>query len=181
MHKNMKKAVFLDRDGLLIEDVGFISRTEDVHFFPFTFASLRRLQEKFILFIVTNQAGIAAGVTSESEVAAVNNYILHTLKNEGIAIAELFCCPHSDKDKCKCRKPSPYFAHVAAKKHNVDLSKSYMIGDHPSDVRFADNFGGTGLYVLTGHGKNHLDDAPKQKIFPSLKEAADWILSLSCE
>lgn len=170
------QAVFLDRDGVLIEDRGFIGSIDQVRFFPWTFDSVRALSARFPLFIVTNQAGIAAGVTTPEQVATVNQHVLDSLRAGGIIIHELYSCPHAHGGGCACRKPSPFFAHQAAAAYGIDLAASYMIGDHPSDIRFAENFGGTGLYVLTGHGESHRADAGTDLVFPSLKEASEYIL-----
>ncbi len=170
-------AVFLDRDGLLIEDRGFIGDISEVFFYDFTFESLKKLQNHFELFIVTNQSGIGKGVTTAEQVKAVNDYVLRVLSDNGIIIRELFVCPHDFGENCVCRKPSPYFAYIARDKYGIDLSASYMIGDHKSDAEFARNFGGCGIYVLTGHGESHRDEITEYPVKPSLKEAVELILS----
>ena len=170
-------AVFLDRDGLLIEDRGFLSDISDVHFYSFTFDSLKRLQKYFELFIVTNQSGIGKGITSEEDVRKVNEFVLSCLRNKGINIRELFMCVHDSGEGCSCRKPSPYFAYRARDSYGIDLSRSYMIGDHKSDADFASNFGGKGIFVLTGHGESHKHEIEAAPVVPSLKEAVELILS----
>ncbi|HOA07452.1 MAG TPA: HAD-IIIA family hydrolase [Spirochaetota bacterium] len=178
MEKNdPRPAVFLDRDGLLIEDRGFIGDIADVFFYDFTFESLKKLQSHFDLFIVTNQSGIGKGINTVEQVKAVNDYVLRTLSDNGIVISELFVCPHDFGENCICRKPSPHFAFVVRDKYGIDLSKSYMIGDHKSDADFARNFGGQGIFVLTGHGESHRDEITEYPVMPSLKEAVELILS----
>lgn len=180
---NRQAAVFLDRDGTLTEDRGYISNTDDVRFFPETFESLRRLSERFALFIVTNQSGIAKGLTSAEDVEKVNAYIDEQLGKNGVEILKTYCCPHDTEDGCLCRKPGPLFAEDARKNFGVDLSRSFMIGDHPSDVFFAmNNSMRGGVYVLSGHGRSHkgelLDKLPNAIIKEGIAEAAQYILSL---
>lgn len=147
-------AVFLDRDGTLIEDAGFLREEAQVQFFPQTFAALRRLND-IVLFIVTNQSGIAQGHIRAEEARAVNDYVVRRLAEEGSIIREVYCCPHQRSDGCVCMKPNPYFLQVAANEHAIDLARSFVVGDHPSDVELAKAVGAQGIYVLTGHGQKH--------------------------
>ncbi len=173
-----KKAVFLDRDGTIIEDRGFLKSPSDVVFFPETLEALKILRkEGFLLFIVTNQAGVARKIITEDDMEAVNRHILGELSANGIKIEEVFCCPHDDSDNCECRKPSPFFLKKAADKHRLDLKKSYMVGDHPSDVGAGLNCGAKGIYILTGHGIKHRSEAEKMGalILPDILAAAEWM------
>jgi len=147
-------AVFLDRDGTLIEDAGFLRDVSQVEFYPQTFAALRRL-EGFALFIVTNQSGIAKGHIRAEEAHTVNDYIVRRLAEEGSSIRAVYCCPHQRSDGCECMKPSPYFLRIAVDEHEIDLARSFVVGDHPSDVELAHAVGAKGIYVLTGHGHKH--------------------------
>ncbi|WBW96703.1 D-glycero-alpha-D-manno-heptose-1,7-bisphosphate 7-phosphatase [Oceanirhabdus sp. W0125-5] len=173
----MKKAVFLDRDGVIIEDSGYIDTIEEVKFFPFTMEALKELNKHYELFIVTNQSGIGRGLITEEGVDKVHEYILDELRKNDIHIREVYCCTHINEDKCICRKPNPYFLLEAEKKLDIDLKNSFVIGDHPSDVELAVNAGATGIYVLTGHGEKHLRKLKhRDVIVDSLKEAVEWIL-----
>ena len=175
--KFLKKAVFLDRDGTLIEDDGFLNRPDQIRFIRQTFEALRDLQKKYELFIVTNQPGISRGLITIEQARQVNSYIVEKLLAEGIKINRDYICAHDKNDNCQCRKPCKYFASVAAKEYNLDLSRSYSIGDHLHDVEFALNFGGKGLFVLTGHGrieKHKVKD--KTIIFENILHAAYHIL-----
>ncbi|MBU4201469.1 MAG: HAD-IIIA family hydrolase [Verrucomicrobia bacterium] len=151
----MKNAIFFDRDGTLIHDRGFITNPEKVVFYSRTFDALKMLQEKFELFIISNQSGIAKGMQSFEETEEVNKHIIRELAAQGIIIRGLYSCPHKREDNCRCMKPKPYFAQKAAVDYGISLSGSFSIGDHPHDVELARNFGGRGVYVLTGHGKKH--------------------------
>lgn len=154
-------AVFLDRDGTLIEDRGYLSRPEEVAFFPETFLALRKLQRRFLLFIVTNQGGIGEGLISDDAVAGVNQHIVSELAAAGVRIAEVYVCPHRRNEGCRCIKPYPHFLLQAAERHAVDLTSSFTIGDHPYDIELARRAGArAGIYVLTGHGLKHRDELP---------------------
>jgi D-glycero-D-manno-heptose 1,7-bisphosphate phosphatase len=151
----MNQAIFLDRDGTLIKDSGFLRDPSKVAFYSFTIEALKLLQEQFDLFIVTNQCGIANGILSHNEVEKVNRFIIDTLAKKNIDIKDCYVCPHGIGAGCECRKPKTFFAEQAALTYDLDLSRSYVIGDHPSDINFAKAFGGHGAYVLTGHGGHH--------------------------
>ena len=171
------QAIFLDRDGTLIEDVGYLSDIEDVHLFPDTVASLQKLQTKFTLFVLTNQSGIASGHLSLEEVTRVNGHLDQILRAEGINITEWYVCPHSREDQCECMKPGPDFLHLAESVHGVNLKKSYVIGDHPHDALTGKELGVFGLYLLTGHGFRHLSQLPPDSlVFHRLGDAAQWVM-----
>ncbi len=176
--KHMKPAVFLDRDGTLIEDRGHLRSCSDVAFFPQSFHSLRRLQRKFLLFIVTNQPGVAEGALRPQDVDRVNAHVLSRLAEFGVEVTELYVCPHRRSDRCACIKPNPLFLRKAAEVHKVDLSRSYVVGDHPHDVDLARNVGARGVYMLTGHGAKHRHELSADTVIvPGIREAADWILA----
>lgn len=172
-----KPAIFLDRDGTLIEDVGYIRHSSEVMFYPYTVGALSALQEHFLFFIITNQSGIAKGLTTGEEVGKVNKFITDTLQEQGIQISEVFCCPHNTEDNCLCKKPKTYFIEKASQLYNIDLSKSFIIGDHPSDVECGKNAGITPIFLLTGHGNKHRDELEDiTLIFDNLSLAAAYIL-----
>ena len=173
-------AVFLDRDGTVIEDRGVLAEPSDVVFFPDTVDALRRLQDRFLLFLVTNQPGVARGAITLEHVDRVNAGVLSHLVKHGVTITAVYVCPHQRSDGCSCSKPSPYFLHEAAEEHAVDLRRSFTVGDHPHDVEFARAVGARGVYVRTGHGEKHLSELPAGEIVVSgIGEAADWILKNS--
>jgi len=174
-----RRAVFLDRDGTLIEDCGWLAHPRDVRFLPGAVEALRRLQEEeLLLFIVTNQGGVAEGAMTEHEVRQVNDYVVAKLAKQGIRISDVYVCPHKRSDGCACIKPNPYFLDRAASQYGIDLSRSFVVGDHPHDVEFARRAGAQGLYVCTGHGLKHLEELPPHEMaLPDLRAAVEWILS----
>lgn len=175
-------AIFLDRDGTLIEDRGHLSLPNEVVFFPATGAALRRLQPHFRLFIVTNQPGVSLGEVTAADVQRVNDHVVACLRTAGIEIAAVYCCPHQRSEDCACIKPKPFFMEQAAREHGVDLSRSFTVGDHPHDVHLATNVGATGVFVLTGHGSKHRHElGPDDIVAKDIEEAAGIILRLHSE
>ncbi|MCE5328079.1 MAG: threonylcarbamoyl-AMP synthase [Planctomycetaceae bacterium] len=176
----MNLAIFLDRDGTIIEDRGHLRSPSQVVFFPDTVRALRMLQQRFRLFIVTNQPGIAEGVIGPDDVAGVHDFVLDHLAQSGINIERVYCCPHRRVDGCRCIKPKPYYLRRAAREYGIDLRKSFVVGDHPHDVELASNAGATGIYVLTGHGEKHRADLPAEAIVTSgIWAAATRIVEMS--
>ena len=168
--------MFLDRDGTIIEDHGYLSKPSQVIFFDDAFDALKRLQKDFLLFIVTNQQGISQGILTKSEVDSVNQFVVDELNNAGIKILEVYACPHTKTDNCKCRKPNAFFLNKASHDFDIDLKSSFVIGDHPSDVQFAINANAKGIYLLTGHGKNHLSELNGDEIVvPKISDAVSKI------
>jgi D-glycero-D-manno-heptose 1,7-bisphosphate phosphatase len=178
MKKQFKNAIFLDRDGTIIEDKGYLKRPEDVVFFPNSFEALRMLGDFFELLIVTHQNGVAEGVLSLEEVEDVNEHIARVLESHGVEILRIYTCPHRSSDSCMCHKPKIYFMNEAARDYSLDLSRSYVIGDHPHDIEFAKNAGATGVYVLTGHGRKHYHELPEgaAAVCDDVMAATRWIL-----
>lgn len=178
MNNNRKAAVFLDRDGTIIEDRGHLRDPSDAVFFPETFEALRKLQEHFHLFIVTNQRGIAEGRITRRDANRVNRGIVSALFDRGVKVQDVYTCPHRRSDNCRCIKPKPYFLRKAGGIYGLNLSKSFTVGDHPHDIQLAKNVGARGIYVLTGHGWKHLDELPEDtEIASGMAEAADAIMS----
>ena len=177
-NRKKRAAVFLDRDGTIIEDRGHISRPRDIVFFDDTFAALRLLQKEFLLFIVTNQSGVGLGMISKETAEISNAYVVKCLQDERITITQVYSCFHKREDNCPCIKPNSFFLYKAEMEYNVDLERSYVIGDHPHDMEFASNVGATGLYLLTGHGRKHLNEVSNEaEVFQTLNDAANWIIN----
>jgi D-glycero-D-manno-heptose 1,7-bisphosphate phosphatase len=174
------KAVFLDRDGTIIEDRGYLRDPGEVVFLPGAFESLRRLGEEFRLFIVTNQSGVARKEITPRDVDIVNAHVVAELAAAGVEIVEAYVCPHCREDGCSCIKPHPHFLHEAARRYGVDLARSFTVGDHPHDVEFGHAAGGLGIYVLTGHGVRHRPElSAGLAVAADIRQATDWMLTIS--
>lgn len=175
--QGIERAVFLDRDGTLIEDRGHLADPSQVALYPGAVEALRRLQEKFLLFIVTNQSGVARGLLRTEDVERVNSHLLERLAAGGVRLAGVYVCPHQRSDNCRCIKPKPYFLERAAADFGLDLARCFSVGDHPHDVELARNVGGRGIYVSTGHGMKHLGELTGEAVIVAdVVEAAGWIL-----
>ena len=114
MRHNANAAVFLDRDGTIIEDRGHLRDPSDIVFFPETFEALRKLHDYFLLFIVTNQVGVAEGIITLGDVDRINDCIVAALGERGVVVTDVYACPHRRSDNCPCIKPKPYFLKKAA-------------------------------------------------------------------
>lgn len=170
-------AVFLDRDGTIIEDVGYVRDPSQVVFFDSTVQALSLLAAKFKLFIVTNQSGVAEGALTHAEVDNVHEFILGHLRQFGIHISRVYFCPHRRSDGCECIKPNTFFLDAAALRYGVDLTRSFVVGDHPHDMELAHNAGARGVYVLTGHGeKDRASLHTPCGVAKDIGQAADMII-----
>lgn len=177
-HENPRPAVFLDRDGTLIEDRGDLSDPAQVVFFRNTVTALSRLADHFVLFIVTNQPGVAKCTITINDLQRVNGHIEKHLAAQGVRIAATYVCPHQRSSGCRCIKPNSYYLKKAERDFGIDLRRSFVIGDHPHDVELATRVGATGIYILSGHGMQHRGEIPAQTIVvDGILEAAELILA----
>jgi len=175
---NKNAAIFLDRDGTIIEDNGHLSDLSKVVFFEETVEALLCLSKHFLLFIVTNQPGVAKGLISREDVNYINSGIVKRFTKAGIEIIDIYVCPHERSNNCDCIKPKPYFLQKAAKDYHIDLQQSFVVGDHPCDVQLAKNVGARGIFVLTGHGSKHVAELTEDaEIVSGIMEAAERIIS----
>lgn len=165
MTETKRKAVFIDRDGTLIEEVNFLSRIEDLRLFSFTADAVRLFKENgFLAIIVTNQSGIARKLYDEPAMHAIHDRIQNDLTEK---LDGFYFCPHLPGDGCDCRKPNLGMIEAACADFNIDLEGSWMIGDKEIDVQTGINAGIRTAMVLTGYGSVEVDDL-KQK--PDLVE-----------
>jgi D-glycero-D-manno-heptose 1,7-bisphosphate phosphatase len=130
------KAIFLDRDGVINKEIGYVFRTEDFILTNDIIPSLQKLQAAgFIFIVVTNQSGIAKELYTHEDVARVHAHMLSLLNENGIIISEIYYCPHhSDVEPCICRKPDSGMLEKGTARFNIDISKSFMIGDKERDI-----------------------------------------------
>jgi D-glycero-D-manno-heptose 1,7-bisphosphate phosphatase len=136
----MYKALFLDRDGIINIDYGYVSSIEKFEFTQDIFKLLTLFQKKgYLFFIVTNQSGIGRDYYREEDFQILTQWMLQKFEQEGIAITKVHHCPHTPETKCHCRKPAIGMIEKTIQTYNIDLSNSWMIGDKQSDIHFAHN------------------------------------------
>jgi D-glycero-D-manno-heptose 1,7-bisphosphate phosphatase len=179
-------AVFLDRDGTINEEVGYLSDPEKVVLIPGAAEALIRLKAAgFKLIVLTNQSGVARGYFTARELADVNKRLDSMLAEKGAAVDAYYFCPHHPKYgemvECDCRKPRTGMVDTAAREHGIDLSRSYFVGDKRTDVLLGKNAGGKSILVLTGFGKDEAlllkeEGLKADMVLDGLPEAADWII-----
>ncbi len=168
-----QKAIFFDRDGVLNEDLGYVHNIRDVHWIDGAREAIGRLtREGWLLFVVTNQSGIARGFYTEDDVHVLHTEMNKEFSNYGGKIAEFFYCPHlpgaliSKYDKvCDCRKPKPGMILDCMRKYHLKPSNCFLFGDSQRDIEAAENAGIHGFLFKGGN----LDDFIKENL-PSLKD-----------
>jgi len=149
-----RPAVFIDRDGTLIEEVNFLSRVEDLRLFPFTADAIAAFRNAgFLIIVITNQSGIHRGKYGEADMHSIHDQIQADL---GGAIDGFYFCPHLPSAGCDCRKPSLGMINAALADFQVDLERSWFIGDKKIDVETGHNAGIRSAMVMTGYGRKHL-------------------------
>ena len=181
-------AVFLDRDGTIIEEVHYLNSLDNIQFFKGCYKSLRKLiTAGYKLIVVTNQSGIARGKFSEKFVKETHSHISRLLVKHGVHLSGIYYCPHHPDGKvarfareCTCRKPNTGMLIKAEKEHKLDLSKSFMIGDHIKDILFGNREGLKTILVKTGHGLTELKNQESWRVNPDfiaedIVDAVAWI------
>lgn len=182
-------AVFLDRDGTLIEDVGYLDRVERLSIFSYSVESVRLLNRAgYKVVIITNQAGVARGFFKEAFLAEIHGEIRSRFAAGGATIEGVYYCPHHPdatvpeyKRQCECRKPLPGLLRAAAQDLSLDLSRSFVVGDRWLDVRVGHAVGAESILIRTGYGRseelNKPADLPSVPVAENLVEAVSWILA----
>lgn len=169
----MNKAIFLDRDGTLNEDPGYLGDPEQVVLLPTVGEALSILKNQlnFLLIVISNQSGVARGLISEDDVISVNQRINELLESFNTKIDKFYYClthpEFNNEEECVCRKPSPHMIFQAAKEFNIDLSKSFLIGDNVTDIEAGFNAGCRTILVKTGYGLESINMLQLQNKFPS--------------
>ena len=152
------KALFLDRDGVINRDLGYVYRIEDFEFMPGIFEALAGfMMLGYEIFVVTNQSGIGRGYYSEDDFAKLSKYMIDEFKSYGIEIKKIYHCPHTPSDDCNCRKPKPGMILQALNEFNISLKDSLMIGDKPSDLESARRAGVERGYLIDDEFKSVLE------------------------
>ena len=187
MKGNINRACFLDRDGVLIEEVNYLSSPEQVNILPESVKALQLLKDKgYKIIVVTNQAGVARGFFTDDSITEVHREIDGQLSEYKLKIDHYYYCPHHPDGSvnkyaitCNCRKPMPGMILQAVQDYNIDLNNSFLVGDKISDLIAAENSGCLGLLVETGHGKDHKKDAIAKgfSVFSNLEKAVEFFLN----
>jgi histidinol-phosphate phosphatase family protein len=174
------RAVFLDRDGTIMEDPSFVGDIERVVLVPGAAEALRQLQEAgYKLLVVTNQSGVGRGYFTRETVEAIHARLDEYFGNAGVHFDRYYVCPHHPEDNCDCRKPKPKFLLDAAREYGLDLSHCFMIGDRRTDIQTGANGGARTILVLTGAGRDTLANQEVKPDFvaENLRDATTWILT----
>jgi len=162
----MNRAVFLDRDGTINEDIGYPRSMADIRIFPESFEAIRRLNEAgFYVIVVTNQSAVGRGWLKEKELEWIHEQMKGAFRNQGARIDAFYYCPHwidspdpAYSQPCSCRKPGTALGEKAALEFKLDLSQSFMVGDKLEDILFGHRLGMKSVLVLTGQGEQTLDN-----------------------
>ncbi len=184
------RAVFLDRDGTINEEVGYVNHIERFHLLPRAGEAIRLLnQHGWKTVVVSNQSGVARGYFPESLVHQVHQKMQGLLKREGARLDGIYYCPHHPdvgvppyRQRCQCRKPATGLIEEAVKELGIDCSQSYVVGDRGVDVEFASRVGAKAVLVLTGYGKGEWEycrngwKVKPDHIAQDLFEAVHWIV-----
>jgi len=169
------QAVFLDRDGTLIEDVGYPRDPDRVRLLPGVPEALQRLRQAgFRLVIVSNQSGVGRGLVTPEEVTAVHRRLIEVLEGHGVVIDDARYCPHAPEDACDCRKPSPAMLYAAAEHLGIDLAGSFMVGDKASDAEAGRRAGAATVLLSADAGGG---EAGADHLARDLPQAVELILA----
>lgn len=185
----MKPAVFLDRDGTIIEDVGYLHRVDQIALFPWSVDAIRALNRAGLpVVVVTNQSAIARGVLTEPGLEAIHRHLADTLLAGGAAVDAYYYCPHHPRGlvteyaiACDCRKPAGGMIDRAAREMGLDPRRSYVVGDKWVDVGLARAVGARAILVRSGYGAGEEAVRPPNldadAVLDNLAAAASWILA----
>jgi len=185
-----RPAVLIDRDGTINEDVGYPGRWSQVKIYPWSIPAVRRLNDAgFAVAVITNQSGVGRGYFTEDDLRRIHDRLLAAFARRNARIDGVYYCPHYNLSAepryrldCICRKPAVGLGVQAAADLDLDLKRSYMIGDKVEDILFGRALGATSVLVLTGYGiesrrKLEADGSPPEAIAAHLGDAVDWILA----
>lgn len=190
MHNALRPVVFLDRDGTLNEEVGYIREVSNLNLIAGAAAAVTKLNKAGIAAVLTtNQSGVARGYYPEDHIHKLHDRLASLLQAEGAKLDAVYYCPHLPEGEvepfncvCNCRKPEPGMVELALKEHpGYDRTRAYVVGDKSTDVELAHKFGGKGVLVTTGYGQDVLDGKYQWPVKPDyiaadITEAIDWII-----
>lgn len=188
MAGGIHRAVFMDRDGTINREVGHVNRLEKFELLPRAAEAIRRLNARgFKAVIVTNQSGVARGYFTEDFIRVLHRELEAQLAREGARLDGVYYCPHIPGTDCGCRKPAPGLLLKAAAELDIDLGRSYVVGDKQVDVELAHRVSAAGILVLTGYAGQEPGRDPAQPpvrpdyVARDLLDAVDWVLTRSEE
>lgn len=161
-----RRAVFIDRDGTISEEVGYINHPSRFRLFPYSAPAIKLLNDTgWLAIVITNQAGVARGYFSEAMIRTVHENLEQDLENNGAKLDAIYYCAHHPtvgeppyRQDCDCRKPKPGLVHRAAEDLNIELGNSWMIGDRYGDIEMARNAGVRAALVLSGYGRGEWEN-----------------------
>ena len=174
-----KRAVFLDRDGTVCEDVNYLSRAEDLSLFPFAAEAVKLLnQTPFLVILITNQSGIARGFFGQDDLYSIHQKLEYELAASGAKLDAIYFCPHNADDNCVCRKPNTGMINCALNDFEINIENSWIIGDKAIDVETGFNAGAKTALVLTGYGRKEAESLSKEPdlVAENLLDAAKFIV-----
>ena len=177
MTENKKPALFLDRDGVLTEEIGYITSVENLHIFPYAEECIRLIHEKgYYAIVITNQSGVARGLFTEETLKDMNTFL-----KEMTGVDAIYYCPHhpdGEVDKyrkiCKCRKPEIGLLEQACKDFDINMDKSYMVGDRAGDILTGQRVGIKAILLESGYGLAKLEqNVTPDYVFADLRNVID--------
>jgi len=169
-----RKVFFVDRDGVINKEIGYLHDIDKFEFIDGVLEAFEYiLSRNYDIIVVTNQSGIGRGFYSEDNFLELNKWMVNFLKSKGINILDVFYCPHSPEDDCNCRKPKPGMFLDAKKKFNIEMDKSWSIGDKETDIMAATYAGiSNTILVKSGHDINE-ENSKASYILESLYDVID--------
>jgi len=171
------RAIFLDRDGTMAIDVVYCSRPEDFKLFPLAARAVKLLNDHgYKVIVVTNQSGVARGYFTEDMLEKIHQKMQEDLAKEGAIVDGIYHCPHHPDDKCKCRKPEPEMVLRAVSEHDIDLQRSFVVGDKQMDVQLGKRVGCRTVLIAPDAGGDEARPFSPDYVAPDLYQAAQWII-----
>ncbi len=188
---NKQGAVFIDRDGTICEELGYINHPSRLLIYPWSYDAVQQINQSGLkAIVVTNQSGVGRGYFEEDLVATINEKMCTEMAARGARLDAVYYCPHHPeaimeayRQDCLCRKPKPGMALRAAEAFNLDLSACYVIGDRYGDIQLAHNIGARSVFLLCGYGRGeyeyrrHTWKTPPDHVAENLLDGVQWILS----
>jgi D-glycero-D-manno-heptose 1,7-bisphosphate phosphatase len=173
---NLQPAIFIDRDGTINQDIGYVSHPDELILYPYAAEAISLLNRAgWKIIVITNQSGIARGFYDEAMLTRIHEKMIAQLALAGAQIDAVYYCPHHPRigdekyrKDCSCRKPNTAMLEQAAGEHKVNLAESFVIGDKASDINLATNAGAKGVLVMTGYGSETLANLERWPCYPAI-------------